>query len=665
MRFLCTALKTNRTLRRLVLCGAVQGNDETSELGNAVRSDCHLLELDITGNSISGTQLAALSDALARNVELRTLYAEPRVLDSFKRARRVRRGIKSLHSNDASVTSLNLDNCQLTDSEVTDLAAALAINWTLESLSLQRNKIREVLVINLLHTISTCGQITVLNLTGCLSTSDEATALARCIENSPSLASLNIRDCKIPAEGLVLLKRALVSNDSLTKLRVGFEAAALKPYAYFNDGMLRADSADAEDLKDLLFESVALEKFHRIPELIGAGVDASARDRDSGSLAHSLVLRKDAVNEEALAVLLQAHWHIDEELEALMHETNKFSHVVNAMCQLLEAKWHAVGGNNTIHAILVACKAGSLSPKIVELVIAWGQKHQSYAFEERGEADMTPQQLAGKMSERLGKLCAVSKRKPKLGPVLSGTDSAEESARNAPSSTPSKDLAKGGRLDAANIDHFGEPQVVMAVNLLRNEIEMLRTRVTQLTKANVALEKENFRLHSQQATQAPTQTQQPAAAWYSYRSASSSVTMSTPAPTPLPRAPTNTAVAVANLAPPATTTAKRLFDPPSAQKECAESTEALAMPLSPEVPETTSPPPVNSSGNDNSFHYDEVHVEAEEITYDGVIYFLESSTGKVYRRDGDNAFVGKLANGVLDCDAVDSDLDTSSGDDSD
>ena len=149
------------------------------------------------------------------------------------------------------------------------------------------------MMVQLLLTISACAQITTLNLAGCLSTHDEAQALALCIEKSSSLASLNIRECKIPSDSLPKLKRALSSNDSLTKLRVGPELAALKPYAYFNDGMLRADSADVEDLNDLLFESVLLCKYHRVAELVHAGADASARDRDSGSLAHSLLLQKD------------------------------------------------------------------------------------------------------------------------------------------------------------------------------------------------------------------------------------------------------------------------------------------------------------------------------------------------------------------------------------
>ena len=32
-----------------------------------------------------------------------------------------------------------------------------------------------------------------------------------------------------------------------------------------------------QDLKDLLFESIILEKYHRVAELVRAGVDTSAR----------------------------------------------------------------------------------------------------------------------------------------------------------------------------------------------------------------------------------------------------------------------------------------------------------------------------------------------------------------------------------------------------
>jgi len=228
-------------------------------------------------------------------------------------------------------------------------------------------------------------------------------------------------------------------------------------------------------------------------------------------------------------------------------------------------------------------------------------------------------------------------------------------------------MDQGGRAEATRINHFGEPQVIMAVSLLHKEIDQLRNRVSELTKSNVALEKENVWLRTQQqpprsASETP-QPWQPASAWYSYGPSAppSAATLgldaalqnkgqATPAVAaePNPQPPPSNFTSPANLT---TTAAKRLFDPPSTEKgaHSADVGHELAMPLSPDAPDA--PPTPESSDM-----YDEVHVQAHEITYDGVVYFLESSTGKVYKRDGDNDFVGKMQGGKLDFDAVDSDV---------
>lgn len=61
----------------------------------------------------------------------------------------------------------------------------------------------------------------------------------------------------------------------------------------------------------------------------------------------------------------------------------------------------------------------------------------------------------------------------------------------------------------------------------------------------------------------------------------------------------------------------------------------------------------NNDGDDADVVEDEV--EAEEFVYRRTTYFLERSSGKVYQRHGDNNFVGKIIDGVLDFTAVDSD----------
>jgi hypothetical protein len=68
----------------------------------------------------------------------------------------------------------------------------------------------------------------------------------------------------------------------------------------------------------------------------------------------------------------------------------------------------------------------------------------------------------------------------------------------------------------------------------------------------------------------------------------------------------------------------------------------------------TSPRSDSGSGDQN--------VEAEEFRFDGVVYFLDRKTDKVYEREGEHAFVGKLAMGGIDFAALDSDEWSDSGD---
>ena len=59
---------------------------------------------------------------------------------------------------------------------------------------------------------------------------------------------------------------------------------------------------------------------------------------------------------------------------------------------------------------------------------------------------------------------------------------------------------------------------------------------------------------------------------------------------------------------------------------------------------------------------DEVEIECDEYSYNGVTYLHDPSTNKVYSVDGDNPFVGKkLPGGSIDFGAVDSEDEAMEG----
>jgi hypothetical protein len=55
---------------------------------------------------------------------------------------------------------------------------------------------------------------------------------------------------------------------------------------------------------------------------------------------------------------------------------------------------------------------------------------------------------------------------------------------------------------------------------------------------------------------------------------------------------------------------------------------------------------------------EEEEVACKEFEYDGDIYLLDPKSNKLYKRTGDNEFVGKLVNGAIDFDAEDSDAES-------
>lgn len=93
---------------------------------------------------------------------------------------------------------------------------------------------------------------------------------------------------------------------------------------------------------------------------------------------------------------------------------------------------------------------------------------------------------------------------------------------------------------------------------------------------------------------------------------------------------------------------KAVKTPPTPKKKRKEG-------ILPIVEEKKVETPVHQNEDDE---FEEEEVACKEFEYDGDVYLLDPASNKIYQRNGDNDFVGKLVNGAIDFDAEDSDAES-------
>lgn len=406
-KHLGTCLRGNRTLQSLALVGSLQTTDEAAELASALETCASLTNLDLRNCLFNRGGIDKLVKALTLCPRIVDVQAESDLLKPLLRARKVFRAIQQLTAEET--LAVNLDSCiDVAGAEPAALLFAIEQNSAVESLSIQSTMWGLENTQELLSIVSESPRLTTLNISHCFTSSTEAMVLAEFLRTNKTLTCLTVRGTLFNVPAMKALVHALKCNDTLTKLRVDPSADVLQPFAYFNDGMCRIKSADPEDLNDLMFEAIRLEKTHRIQALLDAGASASARDRASGRLPHSLLLATEEPADFPLLALFRAHWEIDLAASKLLMQHDAARAVFKRLVlALVHEGWKSlVSGDNVMHCVLKACMDEMITSAHAEDLCQLVQEKRSGLLEQQNYSGLSVIELATQCSRGLRLLFA-------------------------------------------------------------------------------------------------------------------------------------------------------------------------------------------------------------------------------------------------------------------
>jgi hypothetical protein len=561
-----------------------------------------------------------------------------------------------------TATTVNLDGCiDVTGAEPAALIVAVSENNTLESLSVQNTLFDSVTMKELLDLVITSFTITNLNISHCPAVAEQVVWLAECIRSNTTLTCLSMRGIHFSVGGLNLLVEAFKQNHAIVKLRVDDDAREmLQAYAHFNEGMSRIASADVEDLNDLMFECIRLDTTHRLETLLNAGASAVASDTKTMRTPHSLLFERVSPPEPALLALFRRHWVIDQHVSNLLVSPEKQEVFERLTLALINEKWHCpTTGDNALHRVLMACLSNLISSEHAEELCKAVQEIQPNALQQPNNVGLSPVELATQCSRSLRMYFAAEVVAMVRGWTKVKLDGPATPRPGEQSTSPTRlnsSLFRGG--DTVVGSKADRTQLL--VKDLRQQMFALQEQVAHLSQTNRLLLFENAELlgasSAEKASSARRLFKANSDADESFEVGKADCAMSrtgaSSSPLANPLSPDADAkslelcrqdILLSGL-PPIMAGLEDDFAQP-AFVACAERD-------------------VNANVPHKSIHLREEEEEeedeevvAEEYEYEGVVYFLERSTGKVYQRDGENNFVGKLValSNTINFNAVDSD----------
>eukprot|EP00039_Didymoeca_costata_P009906 m.132223 g.132223 ORF g.132223 m.132223 type:complete len:1145 (-) comp14642_c1_seq2:276-3710(-) len=595
MKFIANALIDNRRLSLFRIAHSINGLDEAMEFVSIMEAGLPLILLDIRGNDFDNAQID-LVDALRKCRSLQHLYADTAILSDVDKAKRIYECIKGIK---VDLTTVNLEACITTKEQTADFLDALDESNCVTSVNVSACRLGSPGLVRLLYIAAKSVVLASLNINGCLKTELEAEALAHCIRNTNTISSLSLRDCHFSEETIeTLILPALIDNESIAKLRVEPEHSRLLPLIYVNEGVQRLDTASAEDVQDLLFETIRVGKVKMIPRLLQAGADPAQRDTRSGCLPHTLALQQSLAG-DALITLFRAHWEIDEHFCGLLELDKNMSVFQLTTITLAQEGWQSPQKETVLHAVLSACEASLLSSVRALQICEMLRENKPDIFSSVDSFGRTPAHIAVQCTQEY-----IDLQKLLLPEILA---LARTASPQGPASIPFTQTSsqviecKDGRQSAITV--FDESTSAEHNHTEKESVEI----ATDETLQSNSLES-NLQLLSVDNSTALSENRDKKSA------------------------------------------ARRLF-PGSLE---TEKTSETCVGSNGEDDDVRGRP---DAGNEATEREETVRVVAEEFKYDGEVYFLEPDTGKVYERHGDNDFVGKLINGIIDFNAIDSDIE--------
>ena len=140
-----------------------------------------------------------------------------------------------LKSKLSILCKLNLSSNQITDNEVEELAEAVSVNTTLQTLELSQNVISDFGISFFSKCLKNNKTLLKLNLSGNNITDEGALTLAEAIELNTTLQELNLSKNWISKEGVMNIVNACMPNKTLHKLVCTHNNLAKSGLAFIND----------------------------------------------------------------------------------------------------------------------------------------------------------------------------------------------------------------------------------------------------------------------------------------------------------------------------------------------------------------------------------------------------------------------------------------------
>eukprot|EP00037_Helgoeca_nana_P037250 m.15216 g.15216 ORF g.15216 m.15216 type:complete len:1248 (-) comp8608_c0_seq1:338-4081(-) len=362
MRSVGQVLRENLTLVTLNLAGSVLTKEDAAELASAISENYTLATLDISGHKMNDSSTQTLVTALKRNINISHLRVDAKFSARLQKARKLDEASTALSGNDPSLTSLQLDGCIESESQAMEIACAIAYNNSLRSLSLAGARLGAPASRRLLAVLSENIVMTALNLTECLHSDEEAMMLSDCLKTNRSIAALNLRGCTFGEAGIAAIVSGLRVNNIVTQLRCDPPLRALLPLVHINERMsIRGAQKTEADCADLLFQSIANLKFGWIPRILRIHPEvAGYRSPDTTELPHTLILQCPEIHEPTLVRLLRTHFEIDRRIDRIIDTKPKMAAFERALLRLASEDWRDHDGNTVLHRVLMASDVSSL-----------------------------------------------------------------------------------------------------------------------------------------------------------------------------------------------------------------------------------------------------------------------------------------------------------------
>ncbi|MCB1134854.1 MAG: hypothetical protein KDK78_01195 [Chlamydiia bacterium] len=216
---LCTEASECRDLRHLVIRGRTLKNPlpatATGALGDIIRHNPRLLEIDLRDNGIEGHGWRPLATALAEVPELDRLNMDGNPLGE-PGADALASGLRAA----PALTSLHVSRCAIDDNGANTLAENLATVPYLRSIDLSHNPISDAGCIGIARLILS-GTLQELVLDHCPIGDQGAITLSSALKRGCSLRVLKLRSCDISNQGSEALKRAQKDVGPKLKLDLG------------------------------------------------------------------------------------------------------------------------------------------------------------------------------------------------------------------------------------------------------------------------------------------------------------------------------------------------------------------------------------------------------------------------------------------------------------